>query len=602
MTSLVDNNEGLYRDVLEKRFGSLQDRGPSKVLPLDQAIRGSVEEGMSIHLLGLHYRSHAAIHELVRQFRNRRPGFTIVAGTLHGPMMSLFHAGLVKRAVSAIMGEAYPTMGPNPVYNRLFKEGRVVFENWSFLTYTLRLMAGALGVGYLPTRSLTGTDIATANQRDCRPIEDPFGEVSGLTAVRALNPDITIIHAHAADEFGNAILLPPRGEDVYGALGSRKGVVVTTEKIVSAEFIREHSHLVRLPGLYVRSVTEAPMGAHPSGLNNHGFPHIDGYCEDIPFYMDVRQAAKTPETFDAWIKEWILDCKDQGEYLEKLGGKRVDALKGRSRPDAWRHDLQDKLPRVIQRSASVSPLERAVLAASDLIKDKIIRGGGKLILSGAGLASLAAWVAIYGLKERELEVDLVSELGFLGFFPRPGEPFLFNLSNIPTCKQLDGILTMLGQMVPHDSLGCIGALSAAQVDKFGNLNTTVLPDKKMMVTGSGGANDVMSTAREVVIIMPQSSARFVEELPFVTSPGQAARTMVSDLGVFEKLGDDREFTLTAYFEDQLPQGEEGAIREIKDRCGWDLRAIDHPEKFPLPMADDLATLRMFDPDRYFLKD
>jgi acyl CoA:acetate/3-ketoacid CoA transferase beta subunit len=359
---------------------------------------------------------------------------------------------------------------------------------------------------------------------------------------------------------------------------------------------------MRLPGHFVESVCEAQLGAHPSGLNTYGLQDIDAYCEDIPFYVETRIAAKDPQAFNCWITEWILNCKDHGEYLTKLGSDRIHNLKGRSHKNAWWHDLNNKIPQIDRRSPSVSPLERAVLACTHIIRDRVLQTDCKLILVGAGLASLAAWVAIYGLKEQGADTELISELGFAGFSPRPGEPFLFNFANIPTCKGLDGILTMLGMMVPNSNSNCLGALSAAQVDKFGNLNTTVIPEDRIMMTGSGGANDVMSTAKEIVVVMPQSKTRFVEALPFVTSPGTRARILVSTLGVFEKLGDDKEFTLTAYFEDQLPETREAAILEIREQCGWDVQVIEHPKKFPMPDAKDLVTLRMFDPDRYFLRD
>jgi len=592
----------LFQDIAEARFSLAHEEGRSKAVPLVEAIRENIEEGMSIHFLGLHYRSHAAIYELFRQFRNRRPNFTIVAGTLHGPIMTLFHAGMIKKAITAFVGEAYPTMGPNPVYNRMFNEGQVSFENWSFLTFTLRLLAGAMGVGFLPTRSLVGSDMAVANEKDCRLIDDPFGEVQGLAAVRALNPDITILHGHAADRFGNTILMPPRGEDIYGIFGSRKAAIITVEKIVSTDFIRQNSHLVKLPGSFVKTVSEVPMGAHPSGLNGQGLSGVDSYCEDIPFYMELRRAAKDPDALDSWIEEWILRCKDRKDYFAKLGNKRVHLLKGRSHQNAWFYDLNTMIHDISTRTLTPSPLERAVLAGTDIIRKKIRQGSSKLILAGAGLASLTAWVAIYGLREEEVEAELMSELGFFGFAPRPGEPFLFNLSNIPTCKKLGGILTMLGILMPNPRTGCLGTLSAAQVDKFGNLNTTVIPEKKMLITGSGGANDVMSTAREVVVIVPQSKERFVEKLPFVTSPGAAVKTLISTLGVFEKLENDQPFTLTSYFEDQLPKGRNMAIREVRAQCGWDLRVVGNPKKFPVPGDRDLATLRMFDPDRYFLRD
>jgi acyl CoA:acetate/3-ketoacid CoA transferase alpha subunit/acyl CoA:acetate/3-ketoacid CoA transferase beta subunit len=581
-----------FQDIIEARFSLPQEEGKSKLMPLGEAIRQNIKEGMSIHVLGLHYRSHAAIYELYRQFWNRQPNFTIVAGTLHGPIMTLFHAGMIKKAITAFVGEAYPTMGPNPVYNRMFDKDQVSFENWSFLTFALRLLAGAMGIGFFPTRSLVGSDMATANQKDCRVIEDPFGEVPGLAAVRALNPDITIVHGHAADKFGNTIFMPPRGEDIYGIFGSRKGAIVTVEKIVSTDFIRQNSHLVKLPGSFVSSVSEMPMGAHPSGLNSQGLSEVDSYGEDIPFYIELRKAAKDPGALEVWIKEWILDCKDRKDYFARLGCKRVHLLRGRSHKNAWFYDLNNKIPDFSTRSLTPSPLERAVLACAEIIRNKIRRGPCKLILAGAGLASLAAWVAIYGLKEGGAEAELMSELGFFGFTPRPGEPFLFNLSNIPTCIELGSILTILGIMMPNRRTACLGTLSAAQVDNFGNLNTTLIPEKKMLITGSGGANDVMSAAKEVVVIMPQSRERFVEKVSFITSPGTSARTLVSNLGVFEKLGDDREFTLTSFFEDQLPKGKDRAIREIRNQCGWDLRVIDGPTKFPVPDDRDLATLQI----------
>jgi len=601
MNAIMIGGDTLFREIVKQRFSKLTDPRASKAVPLSEAIAKYVRDGMSIHVLGLHCRSHAAIRELYRQFWSRNPGFTIVAGALHGPIMALFHAGMVKKAITAFVGEAYPTMGPNPVYNRIFKRNGVTFENWSFLTLTQRLLAGAMGIGFFPTRSLLGSDVVRANERECRPIEDPFGVEPELLAVRALRPDISIVHGHAADEFGNTIILPPRGEDVYGVLGSLDGAIVTVEKIVSPGFIRRHSHLVRLPGIFVKSVSEVPMGAHPSGLSSYGLPEIDGYCEDIPFYLETREAAKDQQMFDSWIREWILSCKDHHEYLAKLGSRRVHHLKGRSRQDAWICDLEEKIPGLEARHLTPSPLERAVLAGATILRRKVANGGYKSILVGAGLASLASWVAIYGLQEEGAEVELMSELGFYGFAPRPGEPFLFNQSNIPTCKMLDGIMTVLGLMVCNPNAACVGALSGAQVDRFGNLNSTLIPETKTLITGSGGANDVMSTAQEVVIIMPQSRERFVARLPFVTSPGRRARTLVSTLGIFEKLGNEEEFTLTAYFADQLPAGRDAAIREIREQCGWDLKVIQDPALFSPPCPEDLATLRLLDLDRYFLR-
>lgn len=599
--SSQDDLISFYNNVLQNRFLKIHEARENKVVSLDKAIEQNISPGMSIHILGLHYRSHAAIYELYRQFKDKAPEFEILAGTIHGPVMSLFHAGMVKKAVTAFTGEAYPTMGPNPVYSRLFREESVKFESWSFLTFTLRLLAGAMNLGFLPTRSFLATDMLKANSKDCCPMDNPFDSKDKMVALRALNPDITLLHGHAADRFGNTILLPPRGEDVYGAIGSKKGVVVTVEKIVSPEYIREYSHLVKLPGNYVKSVSQVPMGAHPSGLNAKGLKDIQGYGEDIPFYIEARKAAKNSEDFDQWVNKWILGCKDHEKYLSRLSQKRIDILKNKAVSGAWQNDIKNKIDIIIDRPELVTPVERAVLASSDILREKAEKSGSKLILSGAGLASLASWIAIYGLKEKNLDTELISELGFHGFSPRPGEPFLFNLSNIPTCKGLDGILTMLGIMIPGKNNKSIGALSSAQIDRFGNLNTSVIREHKILMVGSGGANDVLSSANDVVVIIPQSKDRFLDKIDFITSAGARVKTLVSTLGIFEKLNNEDEFTLTYYFDDSKDTPLEKIIKNIQSHCGWTIKAADKLNRFPDPDPKDLATLRMFDPDRYFLK-
>lgn len=85
--------------------------------------------------------------------------------------------------------------------------------------------------------------------------------------------------------------------------------------------------------------------------------------------------------------------------------------------------MNSRLAEIKKRPLSPSSLERAVLAGSDIIRQRVVKNSNKLVLAGAGLASLASWVAVYGIKEQGEEAELISELGFLGITPRPGEPF-----------------------------------------------------------------------------------------------------------------------------------------------------------------------------------
>jgi acyl CoA:acetate/3-ketoacid CoA transferase beta subunit len=121
------------------------------------------------------------------------------------------------------------------------------------------------------------------------------------------------------------------------------------------------------------------------------------------------------------------------------------------------------------------------------------------------------------------------------------------------------------------------------------------------VTGSGGANDVATGARETMVIMQQSRHRFLEQVPFITAPGDRVKTVVSTLGVFEKPDDGSEFILTKYFADGHGTSGEDLIRKIKENCGWKLKVAREPEAVCLPTPDELKLLRIFDPQKFYLK-
>ena len=91
-------------------------------------------------------------------------------------------------------------------------------------------------------------------------------------------------------------------------------------------------------------------------------------------------------------------------------------------------------------------------------------------------------------------------------------------------------------------------------------------------------------------------------MPYVTCRGEKVKTLVSTLGVFEKLGDDKEFTLTGYFIDSKESKPEQKIREIKANCGWELKVASKPKAIPPPLLDELMALRLFDPTDRVLGD
>ena len=136
----------------------------------------------------------------------------------------------------------------------------------------------------------------------------------------------------------------------------------------------------------------------------------------------------------------------------------------------------------------------------------------------------------------------------VGYLPRPAEPFVFSFRNFPSCKMLTDILHVMGIFMGGRHNQCLGSLAAGQIDKHGNINSTIMPGVTY-ITGSGGANDITSSAREVVVCLEQSPRRFVDKVPYITAPGRTVRTVVSDRGVYEKAGEHGELRLTGLFGD-----------------------------------------------------
>jgi acyl CoA:acetate/3-ketoacid CoA transferase beta subunit len=213
---------------------------------------------------------------------------------------------------------------------------------------------------------------------------------------------------------------------------------------------------------------------------------------------------------------------------------------------------------------------------------------------------LSAWLAAYFLRQEGFEIDIMAEIGFFGYLPRPTDPFIFNLTNIPTCKMLTDISEVLGIFIGGAGQRCLGVLSAAQMDRFGNLNSTMIPPDTL-ITGSGGANDVLSCASEVLAVVPNSTLRLVQKVPYVTGPGKRVRALVTTLGLFEKPEGEEEFWLTGIMEDGKTELFD-KVREIKGQCGWDLRITSDLRKISPPKEEELALLRLFDPHKFFLTD
>jgi len=457
-----------------------------------------------------------------------------------------------------------------------------------------------MGVGFMATNSLAGSAMAEENRDAFKIIDDPFEPGKKQAVLKPLNPDITFVHGIAADPMGNTILTSPLGDGGYGIMGSKQGTIVTVEKIVSPEFIRKYSHMVKVPGHLVKAVCEAPLGAHPFGVNNHGIEELRlSYAEDNVFIKEVRQASKSEESLEEWMQEWVLDCGDHDGFLKKLGYERIMFLKGKSTPDSWKYELEaawDEIP----KTDDYNNTEWMVVAAARKIREKILKNDYKTVLAGVGASNLAAWLAYYDLRDQGRIVNLMAEIGLYGYEPRPSDPFIFNSRNVPTSRMLSDVHSILGIHAAGSQNQCMGILGAVHVDRLGNLNSTKIPNMDLFMMGSGGANGVVSGAQEVLVCVAQDKNRYVEKAPYITSPGKRIKTAVSDMGIFEKPEGGEELILTGYFSSASGSDKDEKIREIRGRCGWDFKVADEIQAIGPPTSDELKIIRLCDPHGYFL--
>lgn len=551
----------------------------SKVVELSEAA-SHVRAGDAVHVVCSHTRWTAAARELVRQWWGRDPGWTLVMLSLSSLGTLFFRGGLVRRVVTGYSGDVFPNFTPNPRFGRAYLSGEVEVEHWSFLTFAQRLEAAARGLPAVTTRSLAGSDMA--GNDGYAEVDTPFGPVGLL---RAEVPDIALVHGAVADPAGNVAMHPPLLEGVWGALAARRGVVATVEHVV--DDITPWQHLVQIPAHRTLAVAECPMGAHPGGLYGT-FTPAEPYGEDLAFWSDARDASRLDDDgFDEWIRHWVLEPVDHRDYLARLGAERIARLRARADRDSWRAEAAAHPPDL---AAPANDWEAAATFGARALAERLVHTGADVVLAGAGVANLATWLAVEQARDRGADTVLTAELGLLDYSPTPADPFVFNHRAFPSARAISDASSVLGGLLSGPGTVALACLGAAQIDADGNINSTEIPGRTFLV-GSGGGNDVASTADEVVVVATLTERRTVERCPYVTSPGDRVGTIATDLGVLERR--EGRFVLTA----AVP----GALDRIRELLAWELVIAADCEELDPPTPEELRALRTWDPEGYFLR-
>jgi glutaconate CoA-transferase, subunit A len=217
--------------------------------------------------------------------------------------------------------------GVSKVMRHYTETGKARFEEWSHMAVGLRFRAGAMGVPFLPMRSMLGSDVVR-RLPDVHDMTCPFTG-DRLLLVPALNPDVALIHVQRCDPYGNAQIDGLSFMDLDLAMAANR-VILTAERIVSNDQIRRAPDQTKIPFLAVEAVVEAPFGCAPHecyGVYEPFFRHLDAYAALI---------RKDPEAgMREYLARHVYEPKSWTDYLGLLG---LDELLAAARRGRSIHD------------------------------------------------------------------------------------------------------------------------------------------------------------------------------------------------------------------------------------------------------------------------
>jgi glutaconate CoA-transferase subunit A len=200
------------------------------------------------------------------------------------------------------------------VFREYAQRDPAIYEEWSHLSFGMRVMAGSMGMPFLPTASLLGSDLL--KRTPAKQIRCPFTDEL-LVAVPALTPDVALIHVHRADRQGNAQVLGPKYMDVEFARAANT-VIVTAEEVVPSETIVRHADRTAIPGFVVDAVVEVPFGAYPHechGRYEADFAHFDVYTELVN--------SDGAEGVQAYLREYVEEPGSFSGFLDRVGASTL---------------------------------------------------------------------------------------------------------------------------------------------------------------------------------------------------------------------------------------------------------------------------------------
>jgi acyl CoA:acetate/3-ketoacid CoA transferase alpha subunit len=259
-----------------------------------------------------------AVHELIRQGKKN---LTVSQGVAGLDTDLLVGAGCVSRLI--IGGGSLDRFGPVHCINKARETKSLQSEDYTSLSLSFRYLAGALGLSFIPIKSLISSEILERLEGgkgagDVHRTKCPFTGEDYLL-LRALNPDVSFVHVQTADAEGNCRIDGPRWENEEQAKAGERIIVIAEEIVSTDEFRREPERTI-IPAHRVEAVVHQPFGAHPTAV----YGRYDYDAEHLKLYV---RHSKNGGAIGAYLDEYVRGTNDHADYLAKIGGAALDALK-----------------------------------------------------------------------------------------------------------------------------------------------------------------------------------------------------------------------------------------------------------------------------------
>nr|BAL55579.1 glutaconate CoA-transferase, subunit A [uncultured Acetothermia bacterium]BAL58925.1 glutaconate CoA-transferase, subunit A [Candidatus Acetothermum autotrophicum] len=302
-------------DVEEFRRWMRENKSPAlrdKVMDEHEAVKRFIKDGdyIGVELYGTVRCPMSIIREIVRQGKKRLR----LAGQGLLEIDFLVAAGLVEAMDITYVG--YEVLGLSNILRRAAEGGKIKLVEWSNAAMAWRFKAAAMGVPFIPVRSMLGTD--TLRYSSAKVVKDPFTGIP-VTLLPALILDVGIIHVHRADKYGNAQIDGISGFAFEMARASKR-LIISTEELIPTEEIQRYPERTIIPWFLVDAVVVAPFGSHPGEMC---------YCyeRDQEHLLEFLKAAETEETTQQYLQKYVYGPKTHQEYLDLIGRDRLEALK-----------------------------------------------------------------------------------------------------------------------------------------------------------------------------------------------------------------------------------------------------------------------------------